>query len=67
MDGTTLVSKTYKEIKEMIKFVRIICDKWHLVINYWKNKALICNSKKCEQEAIDIGKNPIEIVLKVKV
>ena len=51
----------------MIKFVRIIFDKWHLVINYRKNKALICNSKKSEQEAIDIGKNPIEIVLKVKV
>ena len=65
MDGITLVSKIYKEIKEMIQFVRIICNKWHLVINYRKTKALIYNSKECKQEAIDIGGKSIEIVRKL--
>ena len=27
MDDITLISKTYKEMKEMIQFVRIICNK----------------------------------------
>ena len=66
MDDITLVSKTYKEIKEMIQFVRIICNKWHLVINYRKTKALICNSKECKQEAINIGEKSIETVCKLK-
>ena len=66
IDVITMVSKTYKEVKEMIQFVRIICNKWHLTINYWKTKALICNSKECNREAIDIGGKSIEIVRKVK-
>ena len=55
MDDITLVSKTYKEMKEMTQFFQIICNKWQVVINYQKTKVLICNSKKCKQEAIDIG------------
>ena len=66
MDDITLVSETYRKMKEMIQFVQIICDKWHLVINYQKTKVLICNSKECNQEAIDIGWKSIEIVRKVK-
>ena len=50
----------------MVQFVRIICNKWHLVINYRKTKALIFNSKECKQEAIDIGGNSAEIVCRVK-
>ena len=50
MDDITLVSKTYKEIEEMIQFVRIICNKWHLVINYRKTKALIYNSKNVNKK-----------------
>ena len=38
----------------------------HLVINYRKTKALICNSKKCKQEAIEMGGKSINIVHKVK-
>ena len=34
MDDITLVSKTYREMKEMTQFVQIICYKWHLVKNY---------------------------------
>ena len=30
MDDITLVSKTYREMKQMIQFLQIICDKWHL-------------------------------------
>ena len=41
MDDITLVSKTYRGMKEMIIFVQIISDKWHLVINYQKIKVLI--------------------------
>ena len=48
MDDITLISKTYKDIREIIQFVRIICNKWHLVINYQKTKALIFNSKECK-------------------
>ena len=66
MDDITLVIETYREMKGMIQFVQIICDKWHLVINYQKTKVLICNSKECNQEAIDIGWKSIEIVRKVK-
>ena len=66
MEDITLVSETYRKMKEMIQFVQIICDKWHLVINYQKTKVLICNSKECNQEAIDIGWKSIEIVRKVK-
>ena len=62
MNDITLISKTHKEIKEMIQFVWIICDKWHLVTNYRKTKALIFNSKEFKQEAIDIGGKSIEIV-----
>ena len=53
-------------MKDMIQFVQIICDKWHLVVNYQKPKVLICNSKECNQEAIDIGGKSIEIVRKIK-
>ena len=53
-------------MKEMIRFVQIICDKQHLVINYQKTKVLNCNSKECNQEAIDVGGKSIEIVRKVK-
>ena len=66
MDDITLVSKTDKEMKEMIQFVKIICHKWHLVINYQKTKVLISNSKERNQEAINIGGPSIEIVRKVK-
>ena len=66
MDDITLVSETYRKMKEMIQFVQIICDKWHLVINYQKTKLLTYNSKECNQEAIDIGRKSIEIVRKVK-
>ena len=66
MDDITLISKTYKDIREIIQFVRIICNKWHLVINYQKTKALIFNSKECKQEATDIGGKSIEIVRRVK-
>ena len=66
VDAITLVSKTYKEIKEMIQFVQIIFNKWHLVINYQKTKVLFCYSKECKQKAIDIGGKTIEIVRKVK-
>ena len=37
-----------------------------MVINYQKPKVLICNSKECNQEAIDIGGKSIEIVQKIK-
>ena len=30
MDDITLVSKAYREMKQMIQFLQIICDKWHL-------------------------------------
>ena len=50
----------------MIQLVQIICNKWHLVINYQKNEALIFNSKQCKQEATNIGGKSIEIVWKVK-
>ena len=50
----------------MIQCVWKICNKWHLVINYQKTKALVFNSKECKQEAIDIGVKSIEIVRKVK-
>ena len=50
----------------MIQFVCTICNKWHLVINCQKTKALIFNSKECKQEAIDIGGKSIEIVCRVK-
>ena len=66
VDAITLVSKTYKEIKEMIQFVQIIFNKWHLVINYQKTKVLFCYSKECKQKTIDIGGKSIEIVRKVK-
>ena len=66
MDDMTLVRKTYSDMKEMILFVQIICNKWHVVINYQKTKVLICNSKECKQEAIDIGGKSVEMVWKVK-
>ena len=47
-------------------FVPIIYNKLHLVINYRKTKALICNSKKCKQEAIEMAGKSINIVHKVK-
>ena len=66
MDDITLVSKTYREMKEMIQFVQIFCNKCYVIINDQKTKVLICNSKECKQEAIDIGGKSIEIVRKVK-
>ena len=66
MDDITLISKAYKEIKQMIQFVWTICNKWHLVIIYRKTKALIFNSKECKQVAIDTGGKFIEIVCKSK-
>ena len=66
LDDITLINKTYKEIKGMIHFFRIICNKRHLVINYRKTKALILNSEECKQEAIDIRGKSIEIVRRVK-
>ena len=66
MDDVTLVSKVYREMKEMVQFLQIICHKWHLAINYQKTKVLICNSKECNQKAISIGGKSIEIVRKVK-
>ena len=56
MDDIILISKTYREMKEIIQYVQIICHKWHLVVNYQKTKVLICNSKDCNQEAINIGR-----------
>ena len=66
MDDITLVSKTYRKMKEMRQFVQIICHKWHLVVNYQKTKVLICNSKECNQEAINIVEKSIEIAREVK-
>ena len=66
MDDITLVSKTYRKMKEMRQFVQIICHKWHLVVNYQKTKVLICNSKECNQEAINIAEKSIEIAREVK-
>ena len=66
MDDITFISKTFKEIKEMIQFVRIICNQWHVVINCRKTKALIFNSKECKQEEIDVEGKSTEIVRKVK-
>ena len=66
MDDVTLVSKVYREMKEMVQFLQIICHKWHLAINYQKTKVLICNSRECNQKAISIGGKSIEIVRKVK-
>ena len=43
-----------------------IFNKWHLIINYQKTKALIFNSKERKQEALDIGGKSIEIAFKVK-
>ena len=66
IDDITFVSKVYREMKEMVQFVQIICHAWHLAINYQKTKVLICNSKECNQKAISIGEKSIEIVRKVK-
>ena len=35
-------------------------------MNYQKTKVLLCNSKECKQEVINIGGKSIEIVRKVK-
>ena len=66
MDDITLVSKTYREMKEITQFVQIICNKWQVVINCRKTKVLICNSKECKQEAFDIGGKSFQIVRKVE-
>ena len=50
----------------MTQFVQIICNKWQVVINCQKTKVLICSSKECKQEAIDIGGKSFQIVRKVK-
>ena len=66
MDDIALISQTYREMEEIIQYVQIICHKWHLVVNYQKTKVLICNSKDCNQDAINIGGQSIEIIRKVK-
>ena len=65
MDDILWISKTYRKKKRQ-QFVPIIYNKLHLVINYRKTKALICNSKKCKQEATEMGGKSINIVHKVK-
>ena len=43
MDDITIASEELSKVEKTIKFVRKLCDKWHLVMNFKKSKMMISN------------------------